>query len=139
MKNTDDLRRELMEAPNLERFLSDNEENFVGDDVNELLNRLFRERGVTKAELAKLSGMSEVYLHQVFSGRRRASRARLICLCCGLRADLASTQELLRKSGYAELYAKDRHDAIILYGLANNMDIFTINDKLYKENEETLF
>ena len=139
MKNTDDLRRELMESPDLERFLSDNEKNFVSDDVNKLLNRLFRERGVTKAELAKLSGMSEVYLHQVFSGRRKASRARLICLCCGLRADIDSAQELLRKSGYAELYAKDRHDAVILYGLANDLDIFAINDMLYKENEETLF
>ena len=139
MKNTDDLRQELMESPDLERFLSDNEKNFVSDDVNELLNRLFRERGVTKAELAKLSGMSEVYLHQVFSGRRKASRARLICLCCGLRADIDSAQELLRKSGYAELYARDRHDAVILYGLANDLDIFAINDMLYKENEETLF
>ena len=32
--------------------------------------------------------MSEVYLHQVFSGRRSPSRDRLLCLCLGLAVSL---------------------------------------------------
>ena len=38
MKNTDDLRQELMEAHDLDQFLSDNEENFINNSVCELLN-----------------------------------------------------------------------------------------------------
>ena len=67
MKNTDDLRQELMEAHDLDQFLSDNEENFINNSVCELLNQLFRKRNISKAALAKQSGMSEVYLHQVFA------------------------------------------------------------------------
>lgn len=139
MKETDDLRQELMEAPALDRFLSENQDSFRCNNVSEGLNRLFQKQKITKSALAKQSGMSEVYLHQVFSGRRNPSRSRLICLCFGLGATLEETQELLKQGGYAQLYPKDRRDAIIFYGLVNEMTLLEVNDKLFTENEETLF
>lgn len=139
MKNTDDLRQELMESPNLDQFLTDNQEDFDGGRIGEMLNALFQKHRISKAALARLSGMSEVYLHQVFAGRRNPSRSRLLCLCFGLDATVEETQLLLKHCGHAQLYPKNRRDAIILYGLANNMDLFDINDKLFRENEETLY
>ena len=139
MKDTNNLRQELMEAPSLDQFLSENQDSFNRDSICELLNRLFQKRRISKATLAKQSGMSEVYLHQVFSGRRNPSRNRLLCLCFGLNASLEETQELLKQCGFAQLYPKDRRDAIILYGILNGMDLFAVNDKLFTENEETLY
>ncbi len=139
MKNTDDLRQELMESPDLDQFLTDNQEDFDGGRIGEMLNTLFQKHRISKAALARLSGMSEVYLHQVFAGRRNPSRSRLLCLCFGLDATVEETQLLLKHCGHAQLYPKNRRDAIILYGLANNMDLFDINDKLFRENEETLY
>ena len=139
MKDTNNLRQELMEAPSLDQFLSENQDSFNRDSICELLNRLFQKRRISKATLAKQSGMSEVYLHQVFSGRRNPSRSRLLCLCVGLNASLEETQELLKQCGFAQLYPKDRRDAIILYGILNGMDLFAVNDKLFAENEETLY
>ena len=139
MKNTDDLRQELMESPDLDQFLTDNQEDFDGGRIGETLNALFQKHRISKAALARLSGMSEVYLHQVFAGRRNPSRSRLLCLCFGLDATVEETQLLLKHCGHAQLYPKNRRDAIILYGLANNMDLFDVNDKLFRENEETLY
>ena len=48
-------------------------------------------------------------------------------------------QELLRLCGLAELYPKVRRDAIIIYGLLHGMDLFAVNDRLFSEDEETLF
>lgn len=138
MKNTDDLQQELMEAHDLDQFLSDNEENFINNSVCELLSLLFRKRNISKATLAKQSGMSEVYLHQVFAGRRNPSRSRLLCLCFGLQTTVEETQELLKQYGFARLYTKNRRDAIILYGILNGQDLFAVNDKLFAENEESL-
>lgn len=138
MKNTDSLQQALMESPNLEQFLSENQENFRGGGVSERLNALFQKCRLSKASLAKLSGMSEVYLHQVFSGRRNPSRNRLLCLCLGMGVGLEETQALLKLSGYAQLYPKDRRDAIILYGVIHQMDLFDLNDELFAKNEETL-
>lgn len=138
MKDTSDLRQELMETEDLDRFLAENRENFSDTNVCDLLRRLFVKRRISKAALAKQSGMSEVYLHQVFAGRRNPSRSRLLCLCFGLKATVEESQELLKRCGHAPLYPKSRRDAIILFGLANEMDLFAVNDKLFTENEETL-
>ncbi|MGN0968560.1 MAG: helix-turn-helix domain-containing protein [Oscillospiraceae bacterium] len=139
MKDTDSLQQELMDAPNLDRFLSENQDNFNGGSIHELLNALFQKRSISKAALAKQSGMSEVYLHQVFAGRRSPSRSRLLCLCFGLSATLEETQELLKQCAFAQLYPKNKRDAIIIYGLVNGVSLFDVNDKLFSEGEETLY
>ena len=138
-KNTDGLRQELMDSTDLSQFLSRNQEQFVDKSVAELLNHLFEKKTISKAVLAKQAGMSEIYLHQIFAGRRTPSRNRLLCLCYGLEASIEETQELLRLCGMAELYPKLKRDAIIYYGLLHKLDLFVINDKLFDENEDTLF
>ena len=114
---TDDLRQALMDAPNLQAFLSDHADSFSHESVRELLGRLLDKKRISKATLARRAGMSEIYLHQIFAGRRNPSRNRLICLCVGLSASLEETQYLLKQCGLAQLYAKNRRDAIILYCL----------------------
>lgn len=138
-KNTDDLRQELMSSPNLDEFLSDNEKNFSNESIPEILNSLLSEKNISKATLAKQSGISEVYLHQIFAGRRNPSRNRLLCLCYGLNASLDETQELLKLCGVAQLYSANRRDAILIFGIVHSISLFEINDKLFSEDEETLF
>ena len=138
-KNTDGLQQELMDSPDLTLFLSQNQEQFVNKSVSELLNHLFEEKNISKAALAKKAGMSEIYLHQIFAGRQNPSRNRLLCLCYGLEASVEETQELLKLCGMAQLYPKLKRDAIIYYGLLHKLSLFEINDKLFDENEETLF
>lgn len=137
-KNTDRLQQELMSASDLDRFLSENDASFRDTPLQEALQRVFDEKGLSKAMLAKRSGISEVYLHQLFSGRRFPSRSRLLCVCFGLGATMEETQALLQQARYAPLYSRDRRDAIIIYGLSHAMDLFQINDKLFTENLDTL-
>ena len=137
-KNTSDLQRELTSAPDLSRFLSENREEFIDHSFSQQLAELFQRSGLTKAALAKRASISEVYLYQIFAGNRLPSRDRTLCLCIALGAQLEETQELLRRSGYAQLYVKDRRDAIILYGVDRSMGLHEINDKLFAENEATL-
>lgn len=139
MKDTNSLQQELMDTPDFDRFLSENQDSFRSGSTHELLNTLFQKRSISKAALAKQSGMSEVYLHQVFAGRRSPSRNRLICLCFGLSATLEETQELLKQCALAQLYPKNKRDAIIMYGLVNGISLFDVNDKLFSEGEETLY
>ena len=137
--STLDLSRGLMSEPNLDAYLAQNQSDFSDEDMTGFLNRLYQRIAVSKATLARQAGMSEVYLHQVFSGRRRPSRDRLLCLCIGLEATLEETQCLLKQSAYAQLYPKSKRDAIITYGILHHMELHAINDKLFAENEKTLF
>lgn len=137
-KNTDNLQNELTAAPNLRAFLADNHEQFINESFTEILQRLFQQSGLSKAAFAKRAGTSEVYLYQIFSGERTPSRDRTICLCFGLGASLEETQDLLKCIGHAQLYVKNRRDAIIIYGITHNTELDALNDCLFSENEATL-
>ena len=138
-KSTDDLKQELMEQANLDQYITENEAYFVETDLIEVLTRLYEHCGLSKAELARRAEMSEVYLHQVFSGRRRPSRDRLLCLCIGMKAGLEEVQQLLRKAGHAPIYPRIKRDVIIIHGILYGTPLTEINDKLFVENEKTLF
>ena len=84
-KCTGDLRQELMSRADLDQYIKDNEECFMTGNVAAMLTGFYQKKNFSKAELARRAGMSEVYLHQTFSGRRRPSRDRLLCLCIGSR------------------------------------------------------
>ena len=137
-KSTDDLKQELMEQADLDQYIKENEAFFLETDLTAVLAKLYEARELTKSALARRSGMSEVYLHQVFSGRRKPSRDRLLCLCIGMEASLEETQELLKQVGYAPVYLRLKRDAIISHGLLHHTPLTEINDKLFSENEKTL-
>lgn len=138
-KSTGDLSQELMSQPDLSAYVRDNQAFFTEQSMIELLEQLYGRLDITKAELARRSCMSEVYLHQVFSGRRRPSRDRLLCICFGLEATLEETQEMLRQEGYAHLYPKRKREAIIAHGIVHHTDLRRLNDLLFAEGEKTLF
>ena len=137
-KSTSDLHQDMMAHSDLNQFLSENRDLFEHNSIQNLLQGLFDRKGITKSVLAKQSGMSEVYLHQVFSGRRNPSRSRILCMCFGMQATMEETQDLLKQAGLAQLYPREKRDAIILYGLLHGMTLFEVNDKLFEEDEETL-
>ena len=138
-KSTGDLHQELMSQPNLDQYITENEPYFADVDISLFLTTLHERCGLSKAELARRAGMSEVYLHQVFSGRRKPSRDRLLCICAGLEASLEETQRLLKQAGYAPLYPRRKRESIIAHGIVHHTPLGQINDNLFAENEKTLF
>lgn len=139
MKNTDELQQKLMDTPDLERFLQENENSFRTATVTEVLVGLLRKKHISRGELAKRASTSEVYLYQLTSGRRYPSRNRMLCICLGVGATLEETQTILRQCGFATLYPASRRDAIIIHGLVHGQSLLQINDALFVENEETLY
>ena len=138
-KSTSDLRREITDHADLKDFLADNREEFRGSLMKKVLNDAYIRRGLSKTETAERSGMSEVYLHQILSGKRVPSRDRLLCLCIALEMTEDEVNTALKECGYAGLYIRNRRDAIIIYALKNGWDIHALNEALFEVNEETLF
>lgn len=137
-KSTDDLKQELMGQADLDKYIKENEAYFSNEEISQTLSELLKERPTVKAELARRAGISEVYLHQVLSGRRTPSRDRLLCICIGLELDLEEIQQVLKQAGYAPIYPKSKRDAIITHGVLHRTPLTAINDKLFMENEKTL-
>ena len=137
-KNTDDLNRELMTSPDIDSYIKDNQAQFTNSQVTEILTELYEQKRMSKAELARRACMSEVYLHQLFSGRRKPSRDKLLCLCIGMNLKLDEAQWLLRQGEQSQLYPRLKRDAIISYGIVHHLSIGEVNDKLFSENEKAL-
>ncbi len=137
-KKTGDLRQDLMEQSDLSAYINENSDVFTESGVSELLSEMYKRQDISKAELARRAGMSKVYLHQIFAGRRNPSRDRLLCLCIGMGSGLEETQELLKRAGYAQLYPRIKRDAIICHGVLHKKSLGEINDSLFAENEKTL-
>ena len=138
-KSTDDLKQELMSDPDIGSYIRKNESCFVSRSVTELLTEFYERRNMTKSQLARKSNMSEVYLHQVFAGRRKPSRNKILCMCIGMELSIEDTQRLLKEAAYAQLYPKIRREAIIYHGIVHHTPLDEINDKLFEADEKALF
>ena len=137
-KNTDDLNQELMSAPDIDSYIKNNQTSFAERSVTELLASFYERQGLSKAELARRSCMSEVYLHQVFAGRRNPSRDKLLCLFIGMELSFDETQELLKEAAYAQLYPRIKREAVIIHGIVHHTPLEEINDRLFAEDEAAL-
>lgn len=138
-KNTDDLQQELMETADLSRFLQENRESFHSEQLIQRLTQLTKEKGISKTALAERASISEVYLHQIFAGRRSPSRNRVLCLCFGLQTSVEEVQELLRLGSMARLDPRNVRDAVIIHALGHGMTLTEANRNLFEQNMETLF
>ena len=138
-KSTDDLKQELMSDPDIDSYIRKNESCFVSRSVTELLTEFYERRNMTKSQLARKSNMSEVYLHQVFAGRRKPSRNKILCMCIGMELSIEDTQRLLKEAAYAQLYPRIRREAIIYHGIVLHTPLDEINDKLFEADEKALF
>lgn len=133
-----ELLQELAQAQDLTACIQQNESQFCRDTVPSFLAALYRKRTISKAELARRSGVSQVYLHQVFAGRRTPSRDRLLCLCFGLSLSLDETQRLLRLAVCAPLWPLNRRDAIVLYSISHGLTLPQAEQALQSLGERPL-
>ena len=138
-KSTGELQSELMSQPNLDEYIKENAAFFADRSIVDLLTELYNKKNISKAELARQAGISEVYLHQVFSGRRKPSRDRRLCICIGLGATMEETQTLLNQASFAQLYPRIRREAIVCHGILHGTPLAEINDTLFARNEKTLY
>ena len=138
LKNTNEMEQEIKDKIDLENFLIKNQDSFAAQNMADLFAEMIRTKKMSKAELARRARTSEMYLYQVLSGKRIPTRDRFLCFCISLGYDAEETRSLLKRGRYADLYARDRRDAIILFGLDKHWDLAKINDTLFEKGEKLL-
>lgn len=136
--SADILLRDLTQTDDLTACLRRYNSRFWKETVGQALRALHGTRSLSKAELARRSGVSSVYLHQVFAGRRTPSRDRLLSLCIGLNATLVEAQYLLHLAVCAPLCALRRRDAVLIYALSHQLTLSQTEDALRQAGEAPL-
>ena len=139
-KSTDDLMNSIKQAPTVEDYFDENDSEIFFGSLSELINYYLARKNLTKADVVRGSGMNRGYCYEIMSGKttKNISRDKVIMLCFGLQLTVEEAQQLLKKSGYAPLYARDSRDPIIIFSLEHHIDIVNTNIKLGEYNLEIL-
>ncbi|ALS00157.1 hypothetical protein ATZ33_01815 [Enterococcus silesiacus] len=136
-KDTDKLLHSLKKAENFQTALSETRDYTLDNVLKDYLNRWLIEKNITKSAVLKKAGIAEATGYQYFDGKRNPSREKIIALTIGLELTLEETNELMKKTGYAQLYPKLPWDAVVIFGISHRLSITEIDDYLYHEGLKT--
>ena len=92
------------------------------------LMTLLREKNLTKADLARRSGLERTYVYHILSGDKRPSREKLLALALHLSVEEA--QRLLKYAGKSTLYARRPFDCAVIYALTHAWSVPAANELL---------
>ena len=137
-KNTDVLQTELRSTEDVERFMSENVEEFRLLNVAEYLNQLLIDYNLEKCDIARRGGFTGNYPYQIFNGRKKASRDKLIQMALGFPLTVEETQDLLHLAGYAGLYVRNSRDAYLMFAIEKKFTFQKTNELLFRNKEKML-
>ena len=129
--STDDLEHEIKTVTDIEDYFIKNKSYMLAHSLTDHLNMLLTQKGVSRADVARDSLLHRTYTYQIFSGKKTASRDKLIAIAFGMHLSAEETQTMLKLSGNRILYARDERDAIILFSLQREKSIIETNGLLY--------
>ena len=136
---TKELEHELSGSASLVQYLSDHADCVVGEqDLPAALAEVMEEKRLRRADIIRRSSLNDIYVHQIFSGKRRPSRNKLLCLFFGMELDVERVQKILKCCGYPPLYVKNRRDSVIYFALRNGHSLLQANELLFEQGEAML-
>ncbi len=131
---TDILNKKLNEDISFTEFFEDNAKNFLDVPLCIYLKALIEERGFTKAGVIRGSGINRRFFFDILAGKRNPTRNYVLRILIALQIPLKDVQWLLRATGYAQLYARDRRDSLIIYCINHKINVNECNTMLKKIN-----
>ncbi|MCL2438555.1 MAG: hypothetical protein FWC99_05670 [Coriobacteriia bacterium] len=134
MKSTDDLMN-LLKSKDSYKDVTEATSDFLDVTLVEYLIQLIAEKELKKSEIIARSGIERTYAYQIPRGEKVPSRDKLLALSFGMKLTLEEVQALLKTNGYAQLYAKNRRDSVIIFALNKGQDIIELNESLFSVDE----
>lgn len=122
--------RKLFKSPDVKTFL-----DISGDEVwvppfHVYISTLCKQRHLVPEHIIKRAAIERTYGHQLFNGRRKPSRDKVIQLAFGFEMDIEETQTLLQIAQKSVLYPKIKRDTVILHCIEKRMNIYEAQSTL---------
>lgn len=138
-KSTDELLKILKSKHSLEEYFDENDSEMFFGTLYEMLEYYRTRKGLRKADVARGSNIKREYCYELLRGDgKKPSRDKVIMLCFGLQLEVDESQQVLKKSGYAPLYARDTRDSIIVFSLSRHISVVKTNITLAEYGLEPL-
>lgn len=131
-KDTEQLENELSAADDVEKFLDENADNFRDFTFAEYLKRLLKSKNLSRKEVVEASWIDFGYAPHIFSGRNVPTREKVLMLALAMKLSPKEADYLLYYAGREKLYARNPHDAIIIFALERGKTVLETNELLRK-------
>ncbi|MCT3064084.1 hypothetical protein [Lactiplantibacillus pentosus] len=131
-RKTSELFNEIEQASEADQFMTNMTSSFIRTNPAEYLAELIQVKQVTKSQVIRQANLTPSIGYQYFDGKRRPNRARMIALGFGFKLSLTELNTMLKRTGYAVLYAKDEWDALIIFALSQRYDLDRTDELLYQ-------
>jgi hypothetical protein len=130
--STSGLLQRLFKTASISRFIRHFEGDMTHIPFDVHLTNICRDKDTVPEQVIKKSGIERTYGHQLFNGRRKPSRDKVIQLAFGFSMNYEETQELLKMARKSDLYPKLKRDAVIIYALTRQLGVSTVQDTLFE-------
>ncbi|MBO5351759.1 MAG: hypothetical protein J6A77_00515 [Lachnospiraceae bacterium] len=137
-KTTEELLNELKQAKVLGEFITENEQEFEYCSLSEILTQMLEQYKKSRIDVIKAARLDYTYGYQIFDGKKRPRREKLLQLAFGFPLSLEDTNRMLMAGGVNSLYIRNKRDVICMYCLHKGMTLEECNSYLYQMEEETL-
>jgi hypothetical protein len=131
-KLTEELFAELKEIEKIEVYLQENRSEMLDRTFQVWLSDMLREKKLKKSAVIAASGLNVTYAYQIFAGKRKPSRDKVIALGFGFKPSLAEMQNMLKYSENTGLYPRDKRDSVIIFCVNKGYGIIELNEILYE-------
>ena len=115
-QNTQELKRLLDELPQTTFLVR--------------IDELCRQHGKTFSQVQIKAGITKSLFYAIVNGTRKPKKVHILKIGLTLSLSLEEINELLKLAGLKELYAKNKEDAILIFGLRNHLEISQIEELL---------
>ena len=136
-KSTEELINALQKADDIFEFAEENEMELESISLTEQLEQFLEKYQKPKKDVIKDAGLDTTYGYQIFDGRKKPRRDKLLQLAFGFPLTVEEANQLFRAGGMSSLYVRCKRDTICMYCLQQRMTVDECNELLYKAGEET--
>jgi len=137
VKDTETLNHEIRNTTDIDVYMAENEASFSNLSFPDYLSMLLSLKSSTIAEVQRRGRLTN-YIYEIFNGKKTPARNSVLQLCFGFRLTIDEAQRLLRMAKVGALYAKDRRDSLLLFGLKEGIECSAVNDLLDKNGMECI-
>jgi len=124
------MTQQIRRFSSIEEFLAHNGKHMVHQNLSEYLYSLLEKKGLKRSDVVVRTGLDKAYVYQIFDGKKKPSRDKLITIAFGMKLNEEETQRMLKLSGHRALWVKDERDVLLLFAILRGMSLEEVHTLL---------
>lgn len=102
--------------------------------LSDYLEQLLTIKKLPKADVIQASMLPRTYAYQIFQGIKQPSRDKVLQLAFAMKLTIEESDRLLKVAGFSPLYAKKKRDAVLLFAMKQQWNLYHVNEYLNESN-----